>query len=418
MSGNWDKDELFKAILEAQTVASLDKAPGKDLGPMDALNEYLQGRRLLSDVWEVVSLAQERIERLKDLIDLGHGEDVAQNHREKVGNWFGFLATILAKGFDLSAAAVGILVELWNQLALFQTHVYENSGELRRVYRAGVGMYIGRLYMYQREPGAALWWLLHAHADDLLGGQDRGAAKDELRLSFGVSDDVFQFMSECAQRNLAANRPHTYFAEHIVMQLSLRTDFSNLFSYATTLKEFQIGRAYASCMLARCEDSTEGTPLEEFARYLMLLLTGWVPTKNLYHSRTRMDSDLVARYTREPESISSSRARAILVECKNTYETISVSIVGYFLYRMHLTQVEVGILFTKGNISGHKTRSTSVMYAEQLLDLAFQRDGKMVIVIDIDDLRELISNKKTIWMLIDSRITERRFGMQNMSAEQ
>jgi hypothetical protein len=165
-------------------------------------------------------------------------------------------------------------------------------------------------------------------------------------------------------------------------------------------------------MLSRVEKNPEGEPLEELARYLMLLLAGWVPTKNVYHPRTQIDSDLIARYMREPEAISSAHSRAILAECKNISNTLSVSDTGYFLYRMYLHQVDVGILFARRNVSGRSADDEKAQdrNAKHLLDLAFQRDGTAVVVIDLEDIRGLADGTKTFWSLIDSRIVERRFG--------
>jgi hypothetical protein len=200
------------------------------------------------------------------------------------------------------------------------------------------------------------------------------------------------------------------------MQLSLEPDYAYLFSYPTSLTEFPIGSAYTLTMLSTIESGSEGKLLEELSRYLMLLLTGWVPTKNLYFGDTRMDNDLVARYIRETEAISTVHGRAILAECKNVKEPLGVSQVGYFLYRMRLTQVQVGILFAKHNISGNKRRKKKDgegderKFADRLLDLAFQRDGMVAIAVDLEDIKALANREKTIWGLIDSRIAERRFG--------
>jgi hypothetical protein len=172
-------------------------------------------------------------------------------------------------------------------------------------------------------------------------------------------------------------------------------------------------------MLSRVEKKPEGEPLEELARYLMLLLAGWVPTKNVHHPRTRIDSDLIARYMREPEAISSAHSRAILAECKNINDTLSVSDTGYFLYRMYLHQVNVGILFARKNVSGRSSNDKIAQdrNAKHLLDLAFQRDGTAVVVIDLEDIRELVHGTKTFWSLIDSRIVERRFGKARANNE-
>jgi hypothetical protein len=406
-------EQVFDDVLAATTVSALEE-------PIRGLQAYARNSStVLSDLWRIVSVARKRVDTLQLLSDLGKDEGIPQNPREKVVNWFGSLAEILNQKF-LRTAAMGILTELWNELGQYQYTLNNDVSTPRHICRAGVGMYLGRIYL-QGELGAAIWWLLHAHADDLLDRHPEkgGAAKDMLRLIFGVDKGAFDYMERCAEENLSSNQTHTLFAEHVVMQLSLRHEYSNLFSYPTSLVEFPIGRAYAATMLSRVEKKPEGEPLEELARYLMLLLAGWVPTKNVYHARTRIDSDLIARYMREPEAISSAHSRAILAECKNINDTLSVSDTGYFLYRMYLHQVNVGILFARKNVSGRSSNDEIAQdrNAKHLLDLAFQRDGTAVVVIDLEDIRELVDGTKTFWSLIDSRIVERRFGKASPNSE-
>ena len=399
-------EDVCDAVLGATTVSALEE-------PIIDLMAHTRNKStVLSDLWKIVSVARERVATLLLLSEFGEDERTPQNPREKVVNWFGNLAEILNQRF-LQTPATGILTELWNELGQYQYSLNSSTATLRHICRAGVGMYLGSIYL-QGERGAAIWWLLHAHADDLLDRHPEkgGAAKDMLRLVFGVDKGAFAHMETCAEEDLSSNQTHTLFAEHVVMQLSLKHEYSSLFSYPTSLVEFPIGRAYAETMLSRVEEKPEGEPLEELARYLMLLLAGWVPTKNVYHPRTRMDSDLIARYMREPEAISSAHSRAILAECKNISDTLSVSDTGYFLYRMYLHQVNVGILFASKNVSGGSSSDEIAQdrNAKHLLDLAFQRDGTAVVVIDLEDIRELADGTKTFWSLIDSRIVERRFG--------
>ena len=399
-------EQVFADVLAATTVRALEE-------PIHHLMAYARNEStVLSDLWKIVSVARERVATLLLLSEFGEDERTPESPREKVVNWFGNLAEILNQRL-LQTAATGILTELWNELGQYQYSLNSSTSTLRHICRAGVGMYLGSIYL-QGEPGAAIWWLLHAHADDLLHRHPEkgGPAKDMLRLSFGVDKGAFTYMETRAEEDLRSKQTHTLFAEHVVMQLSLKHEYSSLFSYPTSLVEFPIGRAYAETMLSRVEEEPAGEPLEELARYLMLLLAGWVPTKNVYHARTRMDSDLIARYMREPEAISSAHSRAILAECKNTSHPLSVSDTGYFLYRMYLHQVNVGILFARKNVSGRSSSDEKAQdrNAKHLLDLAFQRDGTAVVVIDLEDIRELVDGTKTFWSLIDSRIVERRFG--------
>lgn len=399
-------EEVSSDALAATTVSALEE-PILHLKAL-ARNEST----MLSGLCKIVSVARKRVATLRLLSDLGKDEGIPQNPGEKVVNLFGDLAEILNRR-SLQTAATGILIELWNELAQYPDTLNNSTAMLRHRCRAGVGMYLGRIYQ-QGELGAAIWWLLHAHADDLLGQHPAkgGAAKDMLRLIVGVDHEAFDYMQRCAEEDLSSNQTHTLFAEHVVMQLSLRHEYSSLFSYPTALVDFPIGRAYAATMLSRVEEEPAGEPLEELARYLILLRAGWVPTKNLYHPRTGMDSDLIARYMREPEAISSAHSRAILAECKNISGALSVSGTGYFLYRMYVHQVNVGILFARKNVSGRGASDEPAQHrnAKHLLDLAFQRDGTAVVVIDLEDIRELVCGTTTFWSLIDNRIVERRFG--------
>jgi hypothetical protein len=399
-------EQVLNDVLAATTVGDLEE-------PIRSLKAYAGNESTdLSELCELVTVARKRAATVWSLSDLGDDEGKPQNPGEKVVNEFGRLAVILNRR-SLHNAATEILIELWNTLGQNPETPNNSTPTLRHRCRAGVGMYLGRICP-QGELGAAVWWLLHAHADDLLARHPAsgGATKDMLRMIVGIDHGAFGYMERCAEEDLASNEPHRSFSEHVVMQLSLVDEYSTLFSYPTSLVEFPIGRAYAETMLSRVEVRPEGEPLEELARYLMLLLAGWVPTKNLFHPRTRMDSDLVARYMREPEGISSAHSRAILAECKNIDDTLCVSDTGYFLYRMYMHQVDVGILFAKRNVSGRSARDETAedRNARHLLDLAFQKDGTAVVVIDVEDIRELVSGTKRFWSLIDSRIVKRRFG--------
>jgi hypothetical protein len=354
----------------------------------------------MRDLLFLVRLSQEIIKRIIVLDEFRHHSE--KDPHAKIINALGNFTAILGnRGFY--GIAAGVLVDFWNLLGIYQ---YENK---KRIYRAGIAMYLGRLYASYGEPGAAIWWLLHAHADDLLTPFDDGGAKQMLQLGFGVKKDVFDYMLLCSQENMKSSALHKkLFAEHVVTQVSLKPEYAYLFSRHTSLVEFQISRSYTRSMIDIIEPSSDGAPLEELARYLLLLLAGWVPTMNRYLDETRIDNDIIVRYVREPASISSARGKSILVECKNYKDPLGVQHVGYFLHRMHLTQTEVGILFAKKNVTGRKGAADK--NAETLLTQAFHTDGITAIVIDLDDIKDLANERKTIWALIDTLIAERRFG--------
>ena len=156
------RETLKDSILKAQTVEELEK-PFKVL--IAILGE--QSSHLLSELWYTVILVRERIADIHSLKDLGDGSDQdEQNPRAKIGNWLGQLCEILAR-FDSHVIAANLLIELWNNIGEYQSTINQKAEVPWHSYRAGIGMYLGRI-LIQKDPGAAIWWLLHAQADDLL----------------------------------------------------------------------------------------------------------------------------------------------------------------------------------------------------------------------------------------------------------
>ena len=400
------QSELHTLLIGITAAHNIDELEEQFKG-LFAYLDPLQGNQILwSDLRDITNVAEKHIDEIETLSDLIH-----RNTLERVGNLFAGLA----QRIGLYVTAVSLLTKLWNRLGEYQSNL---DGGKWHVYRAGVCYYLGQVCVRQGDFGQAIWWLLHAQADDTLSSPSDaddfpvGGACDFLRLYFGVNDEVFRHMMELKRGN--QDEPHTLFAEHLIMQLSLNHSFANLFIHHSAELEFLISRAYAKNMLSRVDQQNkgkyEGKPLEELVRYLVLLMPGWIPTENTYHHRTDIDSDVVARYVREPESISSSHPRAILIECKNRKDPLNVAEAGYFLYRMSLTQVEIGILFVR-KITGDKGNPTIDENAAHLFDLAYQQNGKVVVVVGLeDDLKEIAEGKKTLWTIIDSGIVERRFG--------
>src|SRR5689334_13476087 len=115
---------------------------------MIELIEHLQKPPiLLSELWDIVNLVLARAATIRSLSDLGDGDDSdEQNPRGKIGNWFGFLAELLV-GYNLHVSAVGILTELWNEMGVYQLSLNKGANPPRHIYRAGIGMYLGRIFI-------------------------------------------------------------------------------------------------------------------------------------------------------------------------------------------------------------------------------------------------------------------------------
>jgi hypothetical protein len=414
-----NRDEATKKI--ATLSSQLRNAQmGQNMQKIEELSEILRVafannlQLLLEDILNSVEAVTDVINRFSQLEDLPEGSGEASNrYFERIGNWCGNFANEIALKYGLLEAGISVLVRLWNEFSLLQLTSCQSTNTFQYIYKAGVAMHIGRIYWHHQDLGGAIWWFLHGRADDLLNGTNRGANYQMLRLGFNVSDEILTFMEQKVQESLQNQAVFGWFAEHIVVQLSHKPEYSRLFAYPTAIIEFPVGKAYARALLELVLSTSEGKPMERLARYLLLLLSGWVTTENKFYYRTRMDSDLIARYIRETESISSANGKIILAECKNVNGPVELQDVGFFLYRMHLTGVDVGILFTKKNVSGHGR--TTLANSEYLLYQAYHKDGIIGIVLDQADLDQLVNGTRTMWTILESNITIRRFGKESNS---
>ncbi len=325
----------------------------------------------------------------------------------------GYLTTIIKlREINVVYVIDDLLLDWWNAFGLKQKR------SQKRMYREIIALWLGLHHLNLGNESRAFRWLLHTQADDIFAGGNGGAGRDRLGTVFGFTPSAFTEFNDITKqfRNLIdQDWSQSYgFAEHAVREfIEQNTSFST--EIANIDREFPISKAYFATLveLYRAENSDKnkkGQSLETLASYLMSLLPGCIPRRNLFDEDLVGETDiLVHNLSPKPHLVTELLGRDFLIECKNTEQGVGVSDVGYFLYRMRLCHVKFGIIFSKTGITGSGTQNE--MAARALIRRAFHEDGNLCVIIDDTDLVELENNiHPSFWMMLLRKIEEFRFG--------
>lgn len=311
------------------------------------------------------------------------------------------------------SASEKLLIEWWNILGQRQ---YESKS---RLYRAETAFLLSNLYEAMRDHAMALRWAMLMQADDILGEHPEGggAGRQTLTTKYGLSvvafDELNRIANECLDEVKMKNdwsKPPA-FAEEVVCRFA-----QNKAGYAladtTSSREFPVSPAYLQSLMdwgQTAQNSNEkGEALEALALYLLLLLPGCIPHKNVLSEQKIFETDvLIHNLSPTPTVVTEMLGRQFLIECKNRKEKTAVSDIGYFLYRMKLTHTKFGIIFSRQGVTGEEKREAGY----ELIRRAFQEDDLVCVVMSDSDLNDLAKGKQQYfwWMLLD-KIEELRFG--------
>lgn len=347
----------------------------------------------------------------------GEYDAVGENYRDIQSDIFNAADFLYANGFLW--AAEQLLVEWWNDVGIRQ------CGEERHIYRANSAYKLTQIYIREKDWGAAVRWALLTQADDVLDQHERGggAGKQWLRSVLGMTEAELVAFSRIAEGNLQAARDNgngllkmEWFAEDVVVRLaSMETAFEHLFSRPSAVKEFPISPGYFRVLLSNVDSrhhlttKQKGDALEALAAYLFLLIPGWVPRRNVLDQQQGFETDIIVSNLNPASNLGSDLlGRYFLVECKNWSNAVGVSQVGYFLYRMHLTHCNFGVVFAKDNITGSSAGEEKA--ARSLIRRAFHEDGSTCIVLDQNHLESLAQGTSSFWPLLLREIERFRFG--------
>lgn len=355
------------------------------------------------------------LDRLKQL--LVHKKE-STKLSDKIDTWdicheYIYAARRFLDGPNAEHIALDILTTGWDELSAWQSQIN------RRIYRAAIGLIVAAIYAhYLEDKGAAVHWGLLTQADDHLDGYLEGGGGRHLLVSnLGIPLALLKRLQTIASDNLSkvttqnSWKISVAFPEDVVRQLIIgQSEFSFYLAQHSELLEFPLSRSYFGALLSGVEKAKSNIEkkesLETLASYLFALVPGLLPLPNVQDQT--FEIDLVVRNF---DPLANLRAemfgRQFIVECKNWKEAVGVRDVGYFLYRMRLTHVHFGVIFSKHGISGKGDESRD---ATNLIRRAYHEDHSICVVITLDDLKALGRGETTFHVLLLRRIEEIRFG--------
>jgi hypothetical protein len=309
-------------------------------------------------------------------------------------------------------ASEKLLVEWWNSLGQLQ------FSRNKRVYRAECAYLLSDLYNEMNEQGLALRWAMLMQADDLLGEhpQGGGAGRQLLMTRMGLSSFAFDELNRISQLCLSTAQKEGWekpvgFAEEVLCKFA-QSKAGYVIAETFSVKEFPVSQGYFNALYKQANDSngarSKGVSLEDLALYLLMLLPGCVPHKNVLAEQRMFESDVLI-HNLSPAStvITDLFGRHFLIECKNRKEKADSAIIGYFLYRMKLTHTRFGIIFSKSGITGGKNHEA----AHELTRRAFHEDHLICVLISNEDLEKFGRGTEiNFWWLLLEKIEALRFG--------
>lgn len=336
---------------------------------------------------------------------------------ESACNAYGFTSNLFLQN-KFPSAATSILIEAWNRFSSIQ------GNEKQRIYRAGIGMYLAKVYFSLGDKGAAFRWALLTQADDLLGEHPAGggAGRQMLHTILGMSDKALSELNQVALQNLDQIKnnhnndwsvPFAY-AEDVITKFAFnKPEYSQLFAVTSEVSEFSLNKTYFCSLLDKVNGNTpttkeKGDWLEDLATYLFLLIPGLVPRRNLLEENLVFETDIVVRNLNTNSNIFADLlGRHFLVECKNWETSVGVKDIGYFLYRIRLTHANFGVILAKRGVTGDEEQEKA---AYGLIRKAFHEDGNICIVLNNDSLIRLGNGELSLWSVLLERVERIRFG--------
>jgi hypothetical protein len=208
------------------------------------------------------------------------------------------------------------------------------------------------------------------------------------------------------------NSDYGFFPEYILSKVCQR--LISPYPSATELNIFAVNRFYAGSILSRIKQRTgavAGKDLEALAGYLLSCIPGFEVTMNLVTGESEVDA--LIRNTGPRYDFREDLGRYFPVECKDWSKPVGSKEVGWFVNKLLTQECKAGILFSSRGITGEvaTTNAEDVRYAALTLLKAYQRAGRIVIVLNEEDF-QAASQGDNLIRLLQKSYEEVRFDIR------
>jgi hypothetical protein len=331
----------------------------------------------------------------------------------KVGAGAYEFATAKLLSLRFYTIADALLQDWWRSLS------YRQYAERKWLPYAIPTYLLSQVFFAVGDLGVAFRWTLLTYAHDILSNQPVGYAHQVLHATFGMNKYDIKALDEVGhecRRDIEGNRKDwgrlNGFPEEVLRRFATEkrsNSYASQIAHLTTQRDFPVSPGYLSTLVEQLDSGTndqKGRSLEDTAFYLMSLLPGCLPKRNVLDSDRAYETDLIVRNLQTNSNIISDLfGRHILVECKNYAKPVGVPDVGYFLFRMRLTHAIFGVIFAPKGITGKQEAE-----ARSLVRRAFHEDATVCIIIDRNDLQALAAGDMSLYWLLLEKYEEFRFG--------
>lgn len=202
-----------------------------------------------------------------------------------------------------------------------------------------------------------------------------------------------------------------FFPEFVLAKVGRQ--ITSPFPSSAELDIFAVNRAYAKALLAKVEQRPEklvdGKDLEALAGYLLGCIPGFEVDMNLVTGDSQVDALVRNRGPRY--DFREDLGTYFLIECKDWSKPVGSQEVGWFVNKLLTQECKAGILFSSQGISGEDNSRSDVRYAALTLLKAYQRAGRIVIVLSEDDFRAAARGESLI-RLLQTAYEEVRFDIR------
>jgi hypothetical protein len=159
---------------------------------------------------------------------------------------------------------------------------------------------------------------------------------------------------------------------------------------------------------AATTNETKGKTLEALARFLF----NSVPSLYCKYSNLRTRSseiDLVIEYNRSKGALPlfDELGRYCFVECKNWSKPVGAKHIRDFIVKLDKCKVRLGVIFAKNGVTGEESGLNAII---ELRD-SFQRNGPIILVFSLEDVRE-ITDGMAFSKALDQRFDHLRFDIE------
>jgi restriction endonuclease len=323
---------------------------------------------------------------------------------------------------------------LWQDSGLFYAHsgrlfeaielfskLHENISEARARRQdwlpSGMPLvWVSDFYRKLNCPHLAFRYLLLSGISDAI--RDKGTVDPNLGFYFRarwlerLSEEEIQRFYADSFAEYQTNGDYKFFPEYILPKVSQR--FTPPYPSATELNIFAVNRFYASSILTKIKQRTgrvAGKDLEALAGYLLGCIPGFEVTINLVTGESEVDGLIRNRGPRY--DFREDLGTYLPVECKDWSKPIGSKEVGWFVNKLLTQECRAGILFSSRGITGEATTGSEkdVRYAALTLLKAYQRAGRIVIVLSEEDFHAA-SRGENLIRLLQNAYEEVRFDIR------